>query len=118
MNPINRLEIIFFANKNGVEPVREWLKNLSKDDKKALGEDIKTVQFGWPLGMPLIDSLGNGLWEIRTKLPSARIARVIFFMCNRSMVLVHSFIKKTQKTPKQELDLASKRKKQFELGET
>ena len=109
------LNAVFFKTETGVEPVRNWLRELSKTDKKIIGEDIKTVQLGWPIGMPLVDSLGNGLWEIRIKLSGGRIARIIFFMDNNTMVLVHGFIKKTPKTPKQELDLAKKRKKQYSL---
>ena len=107
------LNAVFFQTETGVEPVRNWLRELSKTDKKIIGEDIKTVQLGWPIGMPLVDSLGSGLWEIRTKLSGGRIARIVFFMDNNTMVLVHGFIKKTPKTPKQELDLAKKRKKQY-----
>src|SRR5579863_5719248 len=93
-----RLEAIFFKTELGTEPVREWLKTLLKTDKKTIGEDIKTVQFGWPLGMPLVDSLGHGLWEVRTKLSGGRISRIIFFMDSNTMVLVNGFIKKTKKT--------------------
>lgn len=74
-----KLETVFFSTEHGTEPVRDWLKTLTKPDKKVIGEDIKTVQFCWPLGMPLVDSLGQGLWEIRTKLSGGRIARIIFF---------------------------------------
>ena len=108
-----KLEAIFFRTEAKNEPVREWLKSLSRADKKAIGEDIKTVQFGWPLGMPLVGSLGHELWEVRTKLKSNRIARVIFFMDDNSMILVNGFIKKTQKTPKEEIELSRKRKHEF-----
>jgi len=111
-----KLEAIFFRTDRGNEPVREWLKNLAKADKKSVGEDIKTVQFGWPLGMPLVDSLGQGLWEIRIKLQRGRIARVIFFIDDNSIILVNGFIKKTQKTPKAELDLSKRRKRQYQLA--
>lgn len=109
-----RLGAVFYSNKSGGEPVREWLKLLSKADKKIIGEDIKTVQYGWPLGMPLVDSLGKGLWEVRVNLPGNRIARILFFMHDSVMVLVNGFIKKSRKTPKQELDVAMRRKKQYE----
>jgi phage-related protein len=111
---MKRLEAIFFRTELGTEPVREWLKKLTKSDKKTIGEDIKTVQFGWPLGMPLVDSLGQGLWEVRAKLSGGRIARILFFMDSNTMVLVNGFIKKTQKTPKAELELSRKRKKEYE----
>jgi len=113
---MKRLKAVFFRTENNVEPVRDWLKELTKADKKAIGEDIKTVEWGWPLGMPLVDSLGSGLWEVRIKLKGGRIARVIFFCSANEMILVNGFIKKTQKPPKHELDLAIKRKKQYELN--
>jgi phage-related protein len=110
-----KLDAIFYMTESGIEPVRGWLKELSKTDKRTIGEDIRTVQFGWPIGMPLVDSLGDGLWEVRTKLTGGRISRVIFFMDTNAMVLVNGFIKKTQKTPKQELTLARKRKRQYTI---
>lgn len=115
MDTSKKLDAIFYRTEIGFEPVRDWLKELPKEDKKVIGEDIKTIQFGWPLGMPLVDSLSQGLWEVKSKLPSNRIARIIFFMDNNIMILVNGFIKKTRKTPKDELDLAKKRKKQYEL---
>lgn len=113
---IKKLDAVFFCTETGAEPVREWLRDLPKCDKKVIGEDIKTVQYGWPMGMPLVDNLGSGLWEIRSKLPSRRISRIIFFMDDSVMVLVHGFIKKSQQTPKSELDLARKRKRLYELN--
>jgi phage-related protein len=93
------------------EPVREWLKGLNPEERKVIGEDIKDVEFSWPIGMPLVRSLGRELWEVRSSLPGGRIARVLFCVEQGSMVLLHGFIKKTQKTPQRELDLALKRKK-------
>lgn len=109
-----KLEVVFYRSEQGIEPVRNWLKGLLKADKMAIGEDIKTVQFGWPLGMPIVCGLGHGLWEVRTRLSGGRIARTIFFMDGNIMVLVVGFIKKTQKTPQSELELAKKRKKLYE----
>jgi len=109
-----KLEVVFFQTKKGSEPVREWLGKQTKTDKKSIGEDIKTVQFGWPLGMPLVGNLGQGMWEIRIRLTHNRIARVLFFMDENTMVLVNGFIKKTQKTPKPELDLSRQRKRQYQ----
>lgn len=106
------LEVRFFKTDAGSEPVREWLKSLSASDKKAIGEDIKTVQFGWPLGMPLVDHVDGDIWEVRTRL-DARIARVLFAMDGGVMVLLHGFVKKQQKTPKPDLDLAKDRFKQL-----
>lgn len=90
--------------------MREWLKELPATDRRAVGEDIRTVQFGWPLGMPLVAHLDSGIWEVRTRL-SNRIARVLFVLDGNVMVLLHGFIKKEQKTPKAELDLAKNRLK-------
>lgn len=108
MNPI--LSVRFFVTDAGSEPVREWLKRLSAQDRKTIGEDIKTVQFGWPLGMPLVDHLEGDIWEVRIKLDN-RIARVLFVIDNHTMILLHGFIKKSQKTPKPEIDLAKQRLK-------
>jgi len=108
MNPI--LSVRFFATEAGSEPVREWLKGLSAQDRKTIGEDIKTVQFGWPLGMPLVDHLEGDIWEVRIKLDN-RIARVLFVIDKHTMILLHGFIKKSQKTPKPEIDLAKQRLK-------
>lgn len=104
------LSVRFYATEIGNEPVREWLKALSALDRKTIGEDIKTVQFGWPLGMPLVGHLEGDIWEVRVKLDN-RIARILFVTFNNTMVLLHGFIKKDQKTPKSELDLAHKRLK-------
>lgn len=92
----------------GNEPVREWLKNLTREEKKIISEDIKTVQFGWPLGMPLIRKLESNLWEVRSNLKN-RIARVLFTIIDGTMVLVHGFIKKSQKTSQDDINLAKKR---------
>lgn len=100
----------FFRTDAGNEPVRECLKSLPAVECKAIGEDIKTVQFGWPLGMPLVAHLDGGIWEVRIRL-STRIARVLFVLDGNTMVLLHGFIKKEQKTPKPELDLAKERLK-------
>jgi phage-related protein len=109
------IKVIFFRTESGSEPVREWLRQLPKADKVALGEDIMVVQRLWPVGKPKVDSLGKGLWEIRSKLGD-RIARIIFCFVAGELVLLHGFIKKTQKTPHQEIDIALKRKKQYEAG--
>jgi phage-related protein len=91
--------------------VREWLKALGAEDRKVIGEDIKDVEFSWPIGMPLVRSLGRELWEVRSSLPRGRIARVLFCVEPGCMVLLHGFIKKTHKTPPHDMDLALKRRK-------
>ncbi|MDD5215747.1 MAG: type II toxin-antitoxin system RelE/ParE family toxin [Methylococcales bacterium] len=103
------LKVRFFKTENGAEPVRDWLKDLSIVDKKIIGCDIKTVQYSFPMGKPLVASLGNGLWEIRSRITDG-IARVIFFEYHSDLILLHGFIKKTQKTPIHDIDLAISRK--------
>jgi phage-related protein len=103
-----RIQVIFYKTESGNEPVREWLKSLSRNDRKIIGEDIKTVQFGWPLGMPLVRKLDVGLWEVRSRLDN-RISRVLFTIEENMMVLLHGFIKKSEKTPASDLNLAKKR---------
>ena len=107
-----RLQVVFFKTEAGAEPVRQWLKELDRKDRKTIGEDIKTVQFGWPLGMPLVRKLEAELWEVRSHLGS-RIARVIFTVQHDLIVLLHGFIKKSQKTSTADLSTARKRLAQF-----
>lgn len=113
-----RVPAIFFRTEAGGEPLREWLKSLpSPADRKLIGEDIKTVEFGWPVGMPVCRSLGDGICEIRTHLTQDRIARVLFYIDAKGrMVLLHGFIKKTQKTPLNDLELARRNKSKHERG--
>lgn len=96
----------------GTEPVREWLKSLSREDRRAIGIDIQTVQFSWPIGKPLADHIEGEIWEIRTRLDN-RIARILFVIEGASVVLLHGFIKKTQKTPSEELNVARQRLKRM-----
>ena len=110
---MKRLPAFFYALPSGHEPVRAWLKALHRDDRKIIGEDIKDVEFSWPIGMPLCRPLGKGLWEVRSNLTRGRVARVLFCIRESRMVLLHAFIKKTQKTPNADRDLASKRMKEI-----
>jgi phage-related protein len=103
-----RLHVVFYQTAAGSEPVREWLKGLPPEERKIIGEDLKTAQYGWPLGMPLIRKLEPGLWEVRSSLRN-RIARVIFTVEGDTMVLLHGFIKQSQKTPVNDLQLARQR---------
>ncbi len=103
------LAVVFYRTSTGQEPVRAWLKTLSRQDKRTIGADIKTVQLGWPLGMPVVRKLDTGLWEIRSRLDQ-RIARVIFTVTDSTMVLLHGFIKKSAKTPRDDLQLAKRRR--------
>ena len=105
--------MIFFRTGTGTEPVRRWLKALPVAHKKVIGEDIKTVQFGWPLGMPLVEKLEPFLWEVRTKLPNG-IARALFTVDGHVMILLHGFIKKTRKIPQKEIRTAKSRLRQYQ----
>jgi phage-related protein len=113
---LKRIPVIFFRTAAGGEPVRQWLRSLNAvEDRKAIGEDIKTVEFGWPVGMPVCRALGDGMYEVRSSLTQNRIARVLFYIDRDGrMVLLHGFIKKTQKTPPQEMDVARRNKRLHE----
>jgi phage-related protein len=108
-----KLPARFYVNPAGRNPVREWILALPKADRHAIGKDIQRVEFEWPLGRPRCAPLCDGLWEVRSGLLGNRIARVIFCMGEGHMILLHGFIKKTQKTPPQELALALKRNKEL-----
>jgi phage-related protein len=110
---VKRLPAAFYELPSGRVPVREWLKSLDTADRKIIGEDIKDVEFSWPIGMPLCRALGKGLWEVRSDIMQGRIARVLFSLHEGRMVLLHGFVKKTQKTPAADLELALKRKKEI-----
>jgi phage-related protein len=111
---LTEIPVVFYRTSGGAEPVLDWLRSLPPEDRRAIGADLATVQFGWPIGMPLCRPLGNGLSEVRSSLPSRRIARLLFFAQQGRLGVVHGFIKKTQKTPAQDLDLARKRMKEVE----
>jgi len=112
-----RVPAIFYRTEAGGEPVREWLKALPAEDRKRIGEDIKTAEFGWPVGMPVCRPMGGGIYEVRTNLAQNRIARVLFYIDKKGrMVLLHGFIKKTQKTPDEDLDLAKSNKTRHQRG--
>ena len=108
--------VVFFSTETGSEPVREWLKSLPREDTKIIGEDIKTVQWSPLWRKPLVDSLGGGLWEVRTTLPNT-IARILFFEHGGDMILLHGFKKKTQKTPNEAIQLARTSRKHYENEE-
>ena len=105
---------VFYRTATGSEPVLDWLRNLPVDDRRAIGVDLATVQFGWPIGMPLCRALGGGLWEVRSTLPSRRIARLLIFTHGGRIGVVHGFIKKTAKTPTDDLVLARRRMKDMQ----
>ena len=104
-----RVPARFYRTPQGSEPVRDWLKGLEVDARRRIGFDLKQLEYGWPVGMPLCRSLGKGLWELRSSLPDGRIARVVFCVHEGELLLLQGFIKKTQKTPPQEIELALRR---------
>lgn len=109
------LTVRFYRSTHGTEPVREWLRSLSPEARRAIGEDIKTVQFGWPLGMPLVRKMEPGMWEVRSRIDGG-IARVLFTTSDSTMVLLHGFVKKSAKAPDNELQTARKRKAEVDNG--
>ncbi len=110
---MKRLPAAFYALPSGRSRFANGSRRLGDADRKIIGEDIKDVEFSWPIGMPLCRALGNGVWEVRSQLTHGRIARVLFCVSDNQMVLLHAFIKKSQKTPGRELNLAMKRKREF-----
>jgi phage-related protein len=117
MATVTPLLVSFYATSAGNEPVREWLKNLSKADRQVIGDDIAYVQYKWPIGKPRVDHLRGSVWEVRSKLDN-RIARVLFAVESGRMLLLHGFIKKTQRTDTDDIDLASKRLKDIHNEQT
>ena len=111
------MPVVFFRLESGKEPVRDWLTSLPVKDRKSIGDDIQTAEFGWPIGMPLCRSIAGhkGLWEIRSDLSGNRIARVLFCVTQGQMVLLHGFEKKTQKTPDRDIRIALRRMKGIKL---
>jgi phage-related protein len=117
--PTKILQAVFYVSSTGKRPVREWLMELTPEDRKRIGEDIATLEYCWPVGMPKCSPMKNvkGLYEIRSNISSGRIARIFFVLVGNQMVLLHGFVKKTQKTPDKELKLASDRLKEVWLYE-
>jgi phage-related protein len=108
--------VLFYKTNAGNEVVLDWLRSLDADDRKRIGEDLRVVQLGFPMGKPLCDSLGGGLWEVRSSLPSRREARLLFFhsRAKRALVVVHGFIKKTRTAPAGDIELARRRRREFQ----
>ena len=114
VNAAKKLAVAFYRSSTGAEPVRDWLKAMSPGDRVLMGRELRVVEMGWPIGMPVCRPLGRGLWEVRCDLTSNRIARVFFCIAQGFMVLLHGFVKKTRSTPEKELELARKRQKEVE----
>ena len=106
--------LVFYRTGAGREPVREWLKRLDRNERRAIGKDLMRAQWCWPVGMPLTRPLGDGLWEVRTDLPTNRTARLLFCVFRERLVGLHGFIKKTRVTPKADLAIARNRQKELE----
>jgi phage-related protein len=115
MSSHKKIPAIFYRSASGDEPVREWLKALGKADRKTIGEDITYVQYKWPIGKPRVDHLRGSIWEVRSKIGN-RIARVLFAVEQSQIILLHAFIKKTQQTNPDDIELASKRLKEWKNG--
>ena len=108
-----KIPVVFYRTPAGTEVVRNWLRVLNEGDRNAIGQDLMRVQYRWPVGMPLCRAMGDGLFELRTDLPSDRIARVIFSIQQGKILILHGFIKKTRKTQDEDLTLARRRKREF-----
>jgi phage-related protein len=112
---MKRVPAIFFRTAAGHEPVREWLKAMDVEDRRRIGEDMKTVEYGWPVGMPICRAMRDGLHEVRSRLSGNRIARVLFYIDKRQrMVVLHGFIKKSRETPATDLAFARANKRAHE----
>ncbi len=116
MNGDPALNVVFYSTDSGREPVRQWLKNLEKTDRKTIGGDIQFVQYGWPLGMPYVRKIENLLWEVRSSITGGRVARVLFTIGGNEMILLHGFIKKSQKISQKDVNLARDRRNQWHSG--
>jgi phage-related protein len=110
MGKIQKVPVVFYKTAAGVVVVREWIRSLPEADRNIIGRDLMRVQYRWPVGMPLCRPLGGGLWEVRSDLPSSRIARLLFCFNKGRLVVLHGFIKKTKKAPADEMEIARKRK--------
>jgi len=109
-----KIPLLFYRSPSGSEPLRDWLLDLEQSERQAIGKDLMRVQWRWPVGMPLCRPMGQGLWEVRTTLSTRKIARVLFCSHGGVLVALHGFVKKTQKTPDEDLALARKRQKDLE----
>jgi phage-related protein len=109
-----KVPVVFYRTVAGREVVRDWLRGLDERDRNVIGQDLMRVQHRWPIGMPLCRAMGDGLWEVRSDLPGNRIARVLFVVRQDEILVLHGFLKKTRKTPDDDLALARRRKREFE----
>lgn len=108
----HKIPLVFYRVRSGQEPVREWLRSLPVAERHAIGKDLLRAQWRWPVGMPLCRPLGDGLWEVRTDLPTKRTARVVLCLHEDHLIALHGFIKKTRGTPDDDLALSRKRQRE------
>jgi phage-related protein len=111
-----KIELVFYRSAAGSEPARIWLAGLPEHNRRAIGMDLQRVQYRWPVGMPLVRPMGQGLVEVRTDLPDRTIGRVLICFHRGELYALHGFIKKSQKMPRADLNLARERKKEIENG--
>ncbi len=114
---LQKMPVVSYQSAAGRTPVLDWLKGLPAEDRAIIGHDLIRVQFRWPVGMPLCRPMGDGLWEVRSSLPCNRIARLVFCQVEGRLVVLHGFMKKTQKTPDEDMDLARRRQREFDRQE-
>jgi len=110
---VKKITVLFYKSESGNRPVREFILSLNHEDKQIISNDLKTVEYAWPIGMPTCKKLEKELYEVRSSLSDKKIARVLFTVIDEYMILLSAFIKKSQKTPKKELELARSRKKEI-----
>jgi phage-related protein len=116
---LKRVYAFFFATESGREPVREWLLELDREDRRQVGHELMTLEFGWPIGMPLARAVGRGLHELRVVISSDREARVFFYVDRKQrLILLHAIVKRSRSTPKQELDLARRRMREHQRSKS
>ena len=116
MSSAQKIDLVFFRTASGNEPVRDWLAGLEVANRRAIGMDLQRVQYRWPVGMPLVRGMGDGLYEVRTDLPDKTIARVLFCFHDSELYALHGLIKKAKKTPRVDLELARRRMKEVKNG--
>lgn len=109
-----KTQVVFYRTPSGNEVVCDWLKQLPRAERDVIGQDLMRVQFRWPIGMPLCRPMGRGLWEVRSELGGNKIARLLFCVAGGRIVILHGFIKMTQRTPTHDLAVALDRKRDLE----
>ena len=108
-----KVPVVFYRTSAGTEVVRSWLRGLDEADRNVIGQDLMRIQYRWPVGMPLCRAMGEGLWKVRSDLPGGRTARVLFCIGEGRILILHGFIKKSRKTPDEDLALARRRRREF-----